>query len=69
MSGYKLSARKAARHHDAKRLVFSVFTEEDIRKLSVVKIYKPYSFDKYGLYHPEKGGLYDPALGKSFFLI
>lgn len=64
MSGYKLAARKSARHFDAKRLVFSFLTEEEIRRLSVVKIYKPYPFDKYGLNHPEKGGLYDPALGE-----
>lgn len=64
MSGYKLGTRKTARHYDIERLVFSVLTEEDIRKLSAARIYKPYAFDRFGLNHPEKGGLYDQALGK-----
>ncbi|XP_051174534.1 DNA-directed RNA polymerase I subunit RPA1 [Leptopilina boulardi] len=61
MSGYKLAARKAARHLNPKKVIFSFLTEEEIRKLSVAKIYKPYPFNEVN--HPEKGGLYDPALG------
>ena len=64
MSGYKLGTRKTVIHHSIKRVAFSILTEEDILKLSVAKIYKPYAFDNHGLNHPEKGGLYDPALGK-----
>jgi len=46
---------------------FSIFTTNDIRKLSVKKIITGMTFDKFG--HPLKGGLYDPALGKTFYSI
>ncbi|CAB0006219.1 unnamed protein product [Nesidiocoris tenuis] len=42
-------------------LLFSIFSAEEIRKLSVVKIITPLSFDS--LSHPLPGGLYDPAMG------
>ncbi|EFN81707.1 DNA-directed RNA polymerase I subunit RPA1 [Harpegnathos saltator] len=41
--------------------MFSVFTANDIRNLSVTKIRTPLSFNILG--HPLKGGLYDPVLG------
>lgn len=42
-------------------LSFGLFTSEEIRKLSVVKIVTPLTFNAIG--HPLNGGLYDPALG------
>ncbi|KAK0161163.1 hypothetical protein PV327_009665 [Microctonus hyperodae] len=51
----------SAKHLDAKRLIFSLFTTKDIQNLSVTKICTPLSFNILG--HPFKGGLYDPALG------
>lgn len=42
-------------------LEFAVFTPEEIRKLSVVKIITGYMFDALG--HPINGGLYDIRLG------
>ncbi|XP_066591152.1 DNA-directed RNA polymerase I subunit RPA1 [Prorops nasuta] len=53
--------RMAARHLDIESLMFSVFTSNDTRNLSVAKIRTPLSFNVLG--HPLKGGLYDPALG------
>lgn len=40
---------------------FLMFNDEDIKKLSVIKITNTTSFDAMG--NPTKGGLYDPALG------
>lgn len=50
------------KHLDCQRLRFSVFSEDEIKNLSVIKIRTPMSFNVLG--HPLKGGLYDPALGK-----
>lgn len=55
------SSRLTAKHLDPKYLMFSMFTANDIRNLSVTKIRTPLSFNILG--HPLKGGLYDPALG------
>ncbi|XP_063994065.1 DNA-directed RNA polymerase I subunit RPA1 [Diachasmimorpha longicaudata] len=49
------------KHLYPKSLIFSVFTTEDIKNLSVVKISTPLSFNVLG--HPLRGGLYDPSLG------
>jgi DNA-directed RNA polymerase I subunit RPA1 len=48
-------------HLNPSALSFSVFTQDEIQKLSQVKITTPLSFNALG--HPLKGGLYDPALG------
>ena len=40
-----------------------MFTNEDIKKLGVIKIVNTVSFDTLG--HPTAGGLYDKRLGKS----
>lgn len=48
-------------HLNPSALSFSIFTRDEIRKLSQVKITTPLSFNALG--HPLKGGLYDPALG------
>ncbi|XP_043584606.1 DNA-directed RNA polymerase I subunit RPA1 [Bombus pyrosoma] len=53
--------RLTPKHLDPKCLMFSMFTANDIRNLSVTKIRTPLSFNILG--HPLKGGLYDPALG------
>lgn len=53
--------RLTAKHQDSHHLLFSVFTANDIRNLSVTKIRTPLSFNILG--HPLKGGLYDPSLG------
>lgn len=42
-------------------LSLGLFTSEEIKKLSVVKIVTPLTFNAIG--HPINGGLYDPALG------
>nr|CAD7431182.1 unnamed protein product [Timema monikensis] len=51
----------AMKHTDPKSVTFSLFTAEEIRKLSVVKVCTPLAFNLVG--HPLPGGLYDPALG------
>lgn len=48
-------------HLDPANLQFSVFSTEDIKKMSVAKIITPTTFDALG--HPIPGGLYDPAMG------
>ncbi|XP_071859536.1 RNA polymerase I subunit RpI1 [Bombus fervidus] len=55
------TTRLTPKHLDPKCLMFSMFTANDIRNLSVTKIRTPLSFNILG--HPLKGGLYDPALG------
>ncbi|XP_052901763.1 DNA-directed RNA polymerase I subunit RPA1 [Anopheles moucheti] len=50
---------------DPTNLEFSVFTTEDIRKISVLKVTQARSFDDMG--NPTNGGLYDPALGPCSF--
>uniref|UniRef100_A0A182W273 DNA-directed RNA polymerase subunit n=1 Tax=Anopheles minimus TaxID=112268 RepID=A0A182W273_9DIPT len=50
---------------DPTKLEFSVFTTEDIRKISVMKVLAAQTFDEMG--NPIRGGLYDPALGPSGF--
>uniref|UniRef100_A0A182PM06 DNA-directed RNA polymerase subunit n=1 Tax=Anopheles epiroticus TaxID=199890 RepID=A0A182PM06_9DIPT len=50
---------------DPTNLEFSVFTAEDVRKISVMKVESYRSFDDLG--NPIKGGLYDPAMGPSNF--
>ena len=40
---------------------FSLYTDDEIRKLSVKCIRNPQTFDHFG--NPTYGGLYDPALG------
>ena len=54
--------QNTVKHWITRDAVFSVFTADDIRNLSVVKICTPLSFNILG--HPLKGGLYDTALGK-----
>ncbi|XP_046471345.1 DNA-directed RNA polymerase I subunit RPA1 isoform X1 [Neodiprion pinetum] len=51
----------SAKHLVLENLEFSMFTNEDIRNLSVTKISTPLSFNILG--NPLKGGLYDPVLG------
>ncbi|XP_045498094.1 DNA-directed RNA polymerase I subunit RPA1 [Colias croceus] len=46
---------------DPESVQFLTFTDEDIRKLSVVKITNMTTFDTLG--YPTPGGLYDPAMG------
>nr|XP_031847048.1 DNA-directed RNA polymerase I subunit RPA1 [Nomia melanderi]XP_031847057.1 DNA-directed RNA polymerase I subunit RPA1 [Nomia melanderi] len=53
--------RLTPKHLDPSCLMFSMFTANDIRNLSVTKIRTPLSFNVLG--HPLKGGLYDPSLG------
>ena len=48
-------------HYEPKNIRFTVFTSEQIKKLSVLKIKTPLSFTRYG--HPCTGGVYDPVLG------
>lgn len=46
---------------DTSSVTFSLYSSEDVRKLSVLHITNPNSFNLLG--HPLQGGLYDPALG------
>lgn len=48
-------------HLNPSALSFSIFSQDEIKKLSEVKITTPLSFNALG--HPLKAGLYDPALG------
>jgi len=61
----KYKQRLTPKHQDSQHLLFSVFTANDIRNLSVTKIRTSLSFNILG--HPLKGGLYDPSLGKIFY--
>lgn len=45
-------------------LTFSLYSADEIRKLSVVKVITPLGFNALG--HPLPGGLYDPAMGKFY---
>ncbi|XP_015588786.1 DNA-directed RNA polymerase I subunit RPA1 [Cephus cinctus] len=58
---FRPSFQMSVRHLDPKQLMFSIFTVDDIRNLSVTKISTPLSFNVLG--HPLRGGLYDPTLG------
>lgn len=58
--------RLTPKHQDSQHLLFSVFTANDIRNLSVTKIRTPLCYNILG--HPLKGGLYDPSLGKILIL-
>lgn len=51
----------AGRIFDPKRVTFSMFTSDDIRKMSTVRIMTPLTLNALG--HPVTGGLYDPAMG------
>ncbi|EFN67613.1 DNA-directed RNA polymerase I subunit RPA1 [Camponotus floridanus] len=57
----KYKQRLTPKHQDSHHLLFSMFTANDIRNLSVTKIRTSLSFNILG--HPLKGGLYDPSLG------
>ncbi|XP_032689427.1 DNA-directed RNA polymerase I subunit RPA1 isoform X2 [Odontomachus brunneus] len=61
MNKFRYKSRTTPKHLDPKYLMFSVFTANDVRNLSVTKIRTPLSFNILG--HPLKGGLYDPSLG------
>ena len=45
---------------------YSMYTAEEIKRLSVKEIYNPVSLDL--LYNPNRGGLYDPELGLCAFM-
>lgn len=51
----------ARRLFDPKNVTFSVFTSDEIRKLSALKIVTPLTLNALG--HPVTGGLYDGAMG------
>lgn len=59
MSG--CSGKHEGHHLDPTNLQFSVFSSQDIKKLSVAKIMVPNTIDVLGRALP--GGLYDPAMG------
>ncbi|KAF7998354.1 hypothetical protein HCN44_009752 [Aphidius gifuensis] len=58
-SGMPLKA--SAKHHALETLTFLMYTADEIRKLSVVEITTPQSFNVLG--HPYNNGLYDPRMG------
>lgn len=51
----------ASTAREVSAVFFSFYTHDELRKVSVKQISNPQIFDALG--HPEKGGLYDPALG------
>lgn len=55
-----------AKHLVPEKIAFSIFSSDDIKNLSVIKIYTPLTFDALG--HPLPGGLYDKCLGMLAFL-
>lgn len=64
MASEKPRKFKKRRHFSSiQNLSFGVFTDEEIKKLSVVKLSTPLTFTQLG--HTLPGGLYDPALGPS----
>lgn len=52
------------KHLNPDLVTFSMFTGEDVRKLSVCKILTSTVLDALG--HPLPGGLYDKAMGELF---
>ena len=50
-------------HYYPKSLTFGFHTADDIRRISVVEVTVPQTFDV--LNHPVPGGLYDPKMGPS----
>ncbi|KAK9892524.1 hypothetical protein WA026_020509 [Henosepilachna vigintioctopunctata] len=49
------------KHINMENISFNIFTNDDMKKLSVTKITTPLTFDSLG--HPLNGGLYDKSLG------
>ena len=64
-------SKDEAIHDEATSVSFGVYSAEEIRKLSVVEIVNPLSFNQLG--HPVPGGLYDlhmgPFTGKPFYIL
>ena len=54
-------SKDEAIHDEATSVSFGVYSAEEIRKLSVVQINNPLSFNQLG--HPTPGGLYDLHMG------
>ena len=54
-------SKDEAIHDEATSVSFGVYSAEEIRKLSVVEIVNPLSFNQLG--HPVPGGLYDLHMG------
>ena len=54
-------SKDEAIHDEATSVSFGVYSAEEIRKLSVVEIVNPLSFNQLG--HPVPGGLYDLRMG------
>lgn len=49
------------KHLNPDNITFAIFTEDEIKKLSVLKICSTITFDALG--YPVNGGLYDKCLG------
>ena len=64
-------SKDEAIHDEATSVSFGVYSAEEIRKLSVVEIVNPLSFNQLG--HPVPGGLYDlhmgPFTGKPYYIL
>ena len=58
---FKMSGKIEIPSHYLNGVSFSMFTSEEVLKLSVKELVNSQSFDQIG--HPTIGGLYDPALG------
>lgn len=56
-----MPVKASAKHHALDTLTFLMHTADEIRKLSVVEITTPQSFNILG--HPYNNGLYDPRMG------
>ena len=54
-------SKEDAIHDEATSVSFGVYSADEIRKLSVVEINQPNSFNQLG--HPQPGGLYDLHMG------
>ncbi|KAF5293076.1 hypothetical protein FQR65_LT11068 [Abscondita terminalis] len=61
MFGFNKNDAMRVKHLDPDSIKFSIFTNEDVKKLSVIKISTPLTFDALG--YPLSGGLYDRAMG------
>jgi len=57
----RMSHRKPVLSHSIVGAAFGFYTADDIRKISVKRIWNPQTYDH--LNAPNRGGLYDPALG------
>lgn len=61
----RIKSQTLPKHLDPSALTLSMYTTEEIKKMSELKIVTPLTFNVLG--HPITGGVYDSRLGNFFF--